>query len=145
MGCRKLFPHRSTHGSRPVICDVGTGLLDHPARSYFHVIRLFGGQTGAVLMGHYIAEREKLHSFLLGLHVQSGEWITDGTVRHLAAGLSAKSSGSLAATGRALGIIDSKLRLQAYTLTFIDGFHLIAWFCAVMLLLTALLRKSPMS
>ena len=127
-----------------------SGGLEAPQRAltfsaFFHVIRLFGGQTGAVVMGHYIAQQEKLHSFLLGLHVQSGEWITDGTVRHLTAGFSAKSTGSLAATGRALGIIDAKLRLQAYTLTFIDGFHLIAWACAVMLLVTVLLRKAPMS
>src|SRR5262249_49691032 len=111
-----------------------SGGLDAPQRAltfsaFFHVIRLFGGQAGAVLMGHYIAEREKLHSFLLGLHVDSGQWITAGMLRRLAAGLAAKSSGPVAATGRALGIIDSKLRLQAYSLTFIDAFHLLAWAC----------------
>ena len=96
-------------------------------------------------MGHFIADHEKLHSNLLGLQVQSGKWITDGTVRHLAAGLAAKSTGLAAATGRALGIIDSKVRLQAYSLTFIDAFHLVAWACALMLLLTAVLRKSQLS
>jgi DHA2 family multidrug resistance protein len=133
-----------------ILQGVAFGAFDAQQRAltfsaFFHVIRLFGGQTGAVLMGHYIAEQEKVHSFLLGLHVQSGEWITDGTVRHLAAGLSAKSSGTLAATGRALDIINAKLRLQAYSLTFIDAFHLVAWFCAVMLLVTVFLRKAPMS
>jgi MFS transporter, DHA2 family, multidrug resistance protein len=127
-----------------------SGGLDAPQRiltfsAFFHVIRLFGGQSGAVVMGHYIASQEKLHSFLLGLHVQSGEWITDGTVRHLAAGLSARSSGPLAASGRALDIVNAKLRLQAYSLTFLDAFHLVAWFCAVMLLVTAVMRKAPMS
>ena len=127
-----------------------SGGLESPQRAltfsaFFHVIRLFGGQTGAVLMGHYVAEQEKLHSFLVGLHVDSGQWITTGTLQHLAAGLAAKSSGPLAASGRALGIVDSKLRLQAYSLTFIDAFHLVAWACAVMLLVTVLLRKAPMS
>ena len=51
----------------------------------------------------------------------------------------------MAATGRAAEIIDSKLRLQAYSLTFIDAFHLVAWACAAMLLVTALLRKAPMN
>jgi hypothetical protein len=37
------------------------------------------------------------------------------------------------------------VRLQAYTLTFIDGFHLIAWACVLALLLIALLRKSPLN
>jgi MFS transporter, DHA2 family, multidrug resistance protein len=113
--------------------------------AFFHTIRLLGGQAGVAFMGHFIADHEKLHSNLLGLQVQSGNWITAGTIQHLAAGLAAKSTGLAAATGRAVGIVDSKLRLQAYSLTFIDAFHLIAWTCAVMLLVTAVLRKSPLS
>jgi len=113
--------------------------------AFFHTVRLLGGQMGVALMGHFIAEREKLHSFLLGLQVQSGDWITESTLRHLAAGLAAKSAGIVAATGRALSIVDAKLRLQAYSLTFIDAFQLVAWACAAMLLVTAVLRKSPMS
>jgi hypothetical protein len=73
--------------------------------------------------------------------VQSGSWVTDMNLRGLAAGLSPKSSGLMAATGRAAEIIESKLRLQAYSLTFIDAFHLVAWACAGMLLMTAVLRK----
>jgi DHA2 family multidrug resistance protein len=108
-------------------------------------VRLLGGQAGVTWMGHFIAEREKVHSNLLGLHVQPGEWVTDGTLHRLVAGLAAKSNGIAGATGRALGIIDSKLRLQAYSLTFIDAFHLVAWACVGMLLVTAVLRKAPLS
>jgi len=127
-----------------------SGGLEAPQRAltfsaFLHTVRLLGGQIGAVLMGHYIAEHEKLHSNLLGLHVQSGTWIAEGTIQGLAASLAAKSSGAVTATGRALSIIDSKLRLQAYSLTFIDAFDLVAWACAAMLLITALLRRSPMS
>ncbi len=127
-----------------------SGGLDAPQRAltfaaFFHTVRLLGGQVGVAFMGHFIADREKLHSNLLGLHVQSGSWITDATLHGLAAGLCAKSSGLMAATGRAAEIIDSKLRLQAYSLTFIDAFHLVAWTCAGMLLLTVVLRKAPMS
>lgn len=127
-----------------------SGALEAPQRAltfsaFFHTDRLLGGQLGTVLMIHFIADREKLHSNLLGLHVQSGNWLTDSTVHGLAAGLAGKSSGVLAATARALGVVDGKLRLQAYSLTFIDAFHLVAWACVVMLLLTAVLRKSPLS
>jgi DHA2 family multidrug resistance protein len=127
-----------------------SGGLDAPQRIltfsvFFHTVRLLGGEAGVALMGHFIAEREKLHSYLLGLKVQSGDWITEGTVQHLAAGLAPKSTGLEAATGRALSIIDAKLRLQAYSLTFIDAFHLVAWACVVMLLVTAVLRKAPLS
>src|SRR6201987_5836665 len=113
--------------------------------AFFHVIRLSGGTTGAVYMGHFLADREKLHSNLLGLHVQSGSWITDANIRELAAGVYAKSSGIAAATSRAVGIMSGRLRLQAYTLSIIDGYYLVAWTCVIALLLVALLRRSPLN
>lgn len=96
-------------------------------------------------MTHFVAVRERVHSNLLGLHVQGGNWIDDSAVRELAAGLFGKSSGVAAATGRAVGIVSARLRLQAYSLSFIDGFHLIAWACVIALLLIALLRKAPLN
>src|SRR5262252_912755 len=113
--------------------------------AFIHTIRLFGGQMGSVFMGHFIAQREKLHSNLLGLHVERGNWITDGTLHDLALGLWSKSAGLEAATGRAIGVMGGRLRLEAYTLTFIDGFHLLAWSCVVALLLIAVLRRSPLN
>src|SRR5271168_1522837 len=113
--------------------------------AFFHTIRLFGGTLGAVLMGRFIAEREKYHSNLLGLHVQHGSWITDGNIRQMTAGLYAKSSGLAEATSRSVDVVGGRLRLQAYTLSLIDGFYLVAWVCVIALLLVALLRKSPMA
>jgi DHA2 family multidrug resistance protein len=113
--------------------------------AFFHTIRLFGGTTGAVYMGHFLAIREKLHSNLLGLHVTSGSWITAGNLNALAAGVYAKSSGVAAAGTRAVDLIAARLRLQAYGLSLIDGFFLVAWSCVLSLLLTALLRKSPLN
>jgi MFS transporter, DHA2 family, multidrug resistance protein len=113
--------------------------------AFFHTIRLFGGTTGAVYMAHFIADREKLHSNLLGLHVTRGSWITDGNLYALAAGFYAKSSGAAAAGARAADLIGARLRLQAYALSLIDGFLLVAGACVVSLLLTALLRKSPLN
>jgi MFS transporter, DHA2 family, multidrug resistance protein len=111
----------------------------------FHTIRLFGGTAGAIYMGHFLADREKLHSNLLGLHVTRGSWITDDNLHALAAGVYAKSSGAAAAGARAVGLIAARLRLQAYALSVNDGFLLVAWACVLGLLLTALLRKSPLS
>jgi DHA2 family multidrug resistance protein len=65
--------------------------------AFFHTVRLFGGNLGAVAMGHFIAQREKLHSNLLGLHVGRGNWITDGSLRNLTAKLFSHSSGLAAA------------------------------------------------
>ena len=56
-----------------------SGGLESPYRiltfsAFFHVVRLFGGQIGVTVMTHFIAEREKVHSFLVGLQVQPGDW-----------------------------------------------------------------------
>ena len=111
--------------------------------AFFHVIRLFGGTAGAIYMGHFIAVRERLHSNLLGLHVESGNWITDQNIRALTAGLYAKTAGVSTAGVRAIDLIAARLRLQAYSLSLNDGFLLISWSCACALVLVALLRKSP--
>ena len=133
-----------------VMQAIFTGGLSKPEwvlsfSAFFHVIRLFGGTAGAIYMGHFIAQREKLHSNLLGLHVSSGSWITDQNIHAMAAGLYAKSSGMANAGARALDLIAARLRLQAYSLSLVDGFLLIAWSCVCALMLIALLRKSPLN
>ncbi|MGA6985576.1 MAG: MFS transporter [Terriglobales bacterium] len=112
--------------------------------AFFHVIRIFGGTAGAIYMGHFVAQREKLHSNLLGLHVSGSDWITDQNVHALTAGLYAKSSGMAAAGARAIDLTAARLRLQAYSLSINDGFLLIAWSCACALIFVALLRRWPL-
>jgi DHA2 family multidrug resistance protein len=133
-----------------ILQAISSGALEVPQRTltfsaFFHTVRLFGGEIGVAVMGRFIAEREKLHSNLLGLQVQRGEWISEGTVRDLTAGLAAKSNGLAGAAGRALGIVDGKVRLQAYALTFIDAFHLVVWTCVGVLFVIAMLHRSPMN
>src|SRR5712691_5389169 len=113
--------------------------------AFFHTIRIFGGTAGAIYMGHFLAQREKLHSNLLGVHVSNGDWLTDQNVHALTAGLYAKSSGLATAGARAVDLIAARVRLQAYSLSIIDGFLLIAWSCVCALILVALLRKSPLN
>src|ERR1700720_1214025 len=60
--------------------------------AFFHTIRIFGGTAGAIYMGHFVAQREKLHSNLLGLHVSSGNWMRDQIVHSMTADLYSKSS-----------------------------------------------------
>ncbi len=112
--------------------------------AFFHTIRIFGGTVGAVLMGRFIAEREKFHSNLLGLHVQQGNWITDGSIRQMTAGAFAKSSGLAQAASRAVDVAGGRVRLQAYTLSINDGFYLVAWVCVIALVFVACLRESPL-
>ena len=131
-----------------ILQGVFSGGLMKPQRiltfsAFFHTVRLFGGTAGAVYMGHFLSEQEKLHSNLLGLHVSSGNWITDANIHGMTAGLFGRSSGMSSAGARAVDLIADRLRLQAYTLSLIDGFLFLAWTCAIALLLVALLRKSP--
>jgi DHA2 family multidrug resistance protein len=133
-----------------VLQAIFTGALAKPEwvltfSAFFHVIRLFGGTAGAIYMGHFVAVREKLHSNFLGLHVSSGNWITDQNIHAMTASLYAKSSGIAAAGARALDLIAARLRLQAYSLSLLDGFLLIAWSCGCALMLVAMLRKSPLN
>jgi MFS transporter, DHA2 family, multidrug resistance protein len=133
-----------------VLQAIFAGALAKPERvltfsAYFHTIRIFGGTVGAIYMGHFVAQREKLHSNLLGLHVSSGDWLTNQNIHGMAAGLYAKSSGLVTAGARAVDLIAARTRLQAFSLSIIDGFLLIAWSCVCALILVALLRKSPLN
>jgi MFS transporter, DHA2 family, multidrug resistance protein len=127
-----------------------SGAVSSPSRvltfsAFFHVVRLFAGQIGVTVMTRFIAEQEKLHSYLLGLQVQSGEWIAADTVSSLAGELSSKSASGAAAAGRAVGVIAGDVRAQAYTLAFIDAFQLIAWVSVATLILIATLSRFPMN
>jgi len=113
--------------------------------AYFHTIRIFGGTAGAIYMGHFLAQREKLHSNLLGLHVGNGDWLTGQNIHALTSGLYAKSSGMATAGARAVDLLAARMRLQAFSLSIVDGFLLIAWSCVCALILVALLRKSPLN
>jgi MFS transporter, DHA2 family, multidrug resistance protein len=133
-----------------VLQAIFAGALAKPERvltlsAYFHTIRIFGGTAGAIYMGHFLAQREKLHSNLLGLHVGSGDWLTNQNIHALTAGLYAKSSGLAAAGARAVDLLAARMRLQAFSLSIIDGFLLISWSCVCALILVALLRKSPLN
>ena len=133
-----------------ILQGVFTGGLAKPQyiltfSAFFHTIRLFGGTAGAIYMGHFLAVREKLHSNLLGLHVSSYNWITDANIYAMTAGLFGKSSGRPAAGERAIELVAARLRLQAFSLSLIDGFLLVAWTCAIALFIVAMLKKSPLN
>jgi hypothetical protein len=59
--------------------------------------------------------------------------------------LAARSNGTASAAGRAVGLVAGDVRLEAYTLAFIDAFHLIAWVSVATLILIATLRRFPLN
>jgi MFS transporter, DHA2 family, multidrug resistance protein len=94
---------------------------------FMHFVRLFGGQIGATIINRFISVREQLHSNLLGLHVDLGDWLTDERLRMLTAGFFPASAGPEEAQQRAIGILIQQVKAQAYTLAIADAFTLIAW------------------
>ena len=107
---------------------------------FMHFIRIFGGQVGVAVMTRFLSVREKFHSNLLGLHVQTGAWLTDERLRVLSAGLGPASAGPEETHNRALEILGRQIRAQSYTMAVADGFILIGWMAAVYLLLMLFLR-----
>jgi len=112
---------------------------------FMHLVRIFGGQIGVAVMIRFISVREQLHSNLLGLHVDIGNWLTDERVRLLSAGLFSGSSGSEEAQQRAIGVLSQQVRGQAYTLAVSDAFILIAWMVVAYLGLMLFLKPGKIS
>jgi DHA2 family multidrug resistance protein len=61
---------------------VNTGALTRPVdvltfAGFYQTCRLFGGECGSALMGHFIPTREQFHSNILGLAVSFGQTATD--------------------------------------------------------------------
>jgi len=50
-----------------------------------HFTRIFGGSVGVAIMTRLLSVREQFHSNMLGLHVQTGAWLSSDRVRMLTA------------------------------------------------------------
>jgi DHA2 family multidrug resistance protein len=112
---------------------------------FMHFIRLFGGQVGATAMGRFLSLREKYHSNMLGLHVDTGSWLTDQRIRMLSGGMLPSSTGQEEAVSRAVKVLGQQVRAQAYTIATADAFILIGWMVVAYLLLMLLLRPPKLS
>jgi len=96
------------------------------------------------LYGPFSSATRKLHSNFLGVHVSNGDWLTGQNIHAMTAGLYAKSP-AWQLRGLARRSDCGPRATQAYSLSIIDGFLLIAWSCVCALILVALLRKSPLN
>jgi DHA2 family multidrug resistance protein len=133
-----------------VLEGLESGVLRSPANAatfsgFMHFIRIFGGAVGAALMSRFISVREQFHSNLLGLHVQTGNWLTDMRLRMLGRGLLPESTGPQQAQYRAITILGEQVRAQAYTMAIADGFILVGWMVAAYLLMTLLLKPGKVT
>jgi DHA2 family multidrug resistance protein len=121
------------------------GALSQPVNmltyvAFMHSVRLLGGEIGTAIMQRVISVREQFHSNAIGLHVDAGNWITEERLRLLTGGLFSNSSGLEEAQARAILVLGNQIKLQAYTLAYIDAFTVIATVAAVIMVLIAFMK-----
>ncbi|HKE31797.1 MAG TPA: MFS transporter [Candidatus Angelobacter sp.] len=112
---------------------------------FMHFIRIFGGEVGVAAMTRFLSLRQQFHSNILGLHVETGSWLTDERIRMLSGGVFPQSTGPEEALSRAVRLLNQQVRAQAYTMAIADGFILIVWMVVAYLLLMLLLRPAKIS
>jgi DHA2 family multidrug resistance protein len=108
--------------------------------SFIHCIRLFGGELGTAVMQRLVSVREQFHSNMIGLHVDSGSWLTSERVGALAQGLFPGSAGGPDAQARAALVLGGQVKVQAYVLAYSDGYLAIALVAALAIILIAFMK-----
>ena len=108
------------------------GALKSPANvatfsGLMHFVRIFGGGVGVAILHHFLSVREKFHSNMLGVHIQTGGWLTWERLRMLSAGVFANSSGAGQSQARAVALLSQQVRAPAFTESIADGFVLMCW------------------
>lgn len=109
--------------------------------AYFQVIRLFGGQIGVSAMQRLLAVRARFHSSIIGSTVEAGGFLTDERLRTLSTNFAASSAGMEESQGRAVAMLGSEVGRQALTLSYMDGFILVACVCTGMMFLYACVKR----
>jgi len=109
--------------------------------AYIQIMRLGGAEIGIALIGTWLRVREQVHSYYLGLHVESG----GAEVTQLLKGFSSYFAGADAgsAAARAVGVLASRVQREANVLAYIDGFWLCFWCAIAGLVVTALITRAP--
>ena len=108
--------------------------------AFIHTVRLFGGEAGTALMQRLISLREQFHSNMIGLHVNSGDWLLSERVAGLTHALMPNSAGLEEAQQRAVVTVGGQLKLQAYALAYSDAYLTIAVVAAIAIILIALMK-----
>ncbi len=94
---------------------------------FFQTIRLFGGELGASFIQFFLHSRQVFHTELLSSAIRAGDPSAAARNRLLYAGMHAHSATTDIASGRAAYLFVGSVRQQAFTLSIMDGFTLIAY------------------
>jgi DHA2 family multidrug resistance protein len=108
---------------------------------FFQTIRLFGGELGASFIQFFLHSRQVFHYDLLSAGIQGGATPVIERSRLLVGGMHAQGTTRDIAGGRAAVLFVGSIRQQAFTLSILDGFTLIAYVAAACLLIVMCLRS----
>ena len=128
---------------------IDSGALSSPVNvmtygAFLQTIRILGGQAGVALLQRFITLRSRFHTSMLGASVQAGSFLTDDHLRALTGDLAGGLSTTDELQARVSASVAGQVSRQVATLSYQDGFVLVASACAVMILLFALLRPMKM-
>jgi DHA2 family multidrug resistance protein len=107
------------------------------------ISRLLGAEIGSAIIQTFVRVREQTYSNLIGLHIVGGASAIEGATAQLAGPFVDRSIGVGDPTKQGLGLLASLVQREAYVLSYIDAFWLIAWTSLAGLLLILFLRTPP--
>lgn len=88
-------------------------------------LRSFGGTVGSAVIGTLITVREHVHSNLINLNVDIGDWLTDQRMAALSGAVAGRSIGDEQATLRGYALLARTIQREAFVLAYSDAFALI--------------------
>lgn len=106
---------------------------------FFQTIRLFGGELGATFIQFFLHRRQVFHYDLLAMGIQGGSESVIQRTQLLVAATGPHGTKDVAA-GRSVEIFLASVQQQAFTLSIMDSFTLIACAATAWLLVVACLR-----
>jgi len=107
---------------------------------FFQTIRLFGGELGASFIQFFLHSRQVFHGDLLSADIQGGSTPVLERAYMLTAGVHGQAATKDIDMGQAAALFAGGIRQQAFTLSIMDAFTLIAYVATACLLIVACLR-----
>ncbi len=107
------------------------------------ISRLMGAEIGSAVIQTFVRVREQTYSNLIGLHVSGGSAATEGIATQLAAPFGSRPTGLGDPAAQGFGALAAMVQREAYVLSYIDAFWLIAWVSLAGIVLILFLRQSP--
>ena len=128
-----------------ILTVLNSGAMQNPAAvlsfgGFFQTIRLFGGESGASFIQFYLHHRQVFHYDLLAAGLQGGSAPVIARTHLLTAGMGARSTAGNIAAGRAAELLAGTVTQQAFTLSIMDNFTLLACAATGCLLVVFCLR-----